>query len=178
MNDLYPTMNTTPQFADFALWRDPPKTLQEKITLAREYYKCDVLFVHRDAETGDSKIIQQRKQEVAKAKVPIRMTEAWLLIDSEAIKKAAGNRNYKEVVLPAIKNIEKENDPKEYLLQLLKKTSEKKGRHLARFDGREAIRLVVEYIENFALLRQLPAFQVFEDDVKIAIQNRCAPPKK
>lgn len=181
LNDLYPKMTVSLQFADFTAWRDPPKTLKEKIFLAYENYPCDVLFIHRDAEKNDQELIQERKREVANANpedksniivvvVPIRMTEAWLLIDAEAIKKAAGNRHYKgKIVLPRLKDIEKENDPKKYLLDLLKEASGLKGRQLSNFNGYQAIHWVAEYIETFEPLRELHAFKILEKDLKTAI---------
>ncbi len=182
LNDLYPKMTVSLQFADFTAWRDPPKTLKEKIFLAHENYPCDVLFVHRDAEKNSQKAIQERKQEVADAStekkgniivvVPIRMTEAWLLIDPEAIKKAAGNRYYKgKIVLPRLRDIENENDPKKYLLDLLKEASGLKGRQLSNFNGHQAIHWVAEYIETFEPLRELHAFKILEDDIKTTISQ-------
>lgn len=52
--------------------------------------------------------------------VPITMTEAWLLIDISAIKKAAGNRNYAgDLQIPPLKTLERICDPKERLYDLL-----------------------------------------------------------
>ena len=140
-----------------------------------------MLFVHRDAESLELKKITERKKEVFDAVsatssfrtiavIPIKMMETWLLIDEEAIKKAAGNRNYKgNIELPAIQNLEKEQDPKGLLHNLLKKASGLKGRNLERFNAHQAVHLVAENIENYSILRKLAAFQTFEEDLKMAL---------
>src|SRR5688572_3327502 len=69
-----------------------------------EYFPCDLLFVHRDAErepsTKRSAEVEEACQELAELQVlpvicvvPVRMTEAWLLIEQQAIRNAAGNKN-------------------------------------------------------------------------------------
>ena len=83
----------------------PSLTLEAQINTALDLFPCDILFIHRDAE-GDRP--QDRYQEIHEAAqilvqrtyniphicvVPVRMTEAWLLFDEKAIRKAAGNPN-------------------------------------------------------------------------------------
>ena len=97
-----------PVWADLRRLRQPPRTLPERIRYGIELYPCDLLFVHRDAENQDR---EARLQEINNAVtelsqtrphtapvvpsyicvIPVRMTEAWLLIDQAAIKRAAGN---------------------------------------------------------------------------------------
>ena len=78
--------------------------------IAFEFYPCDVLFVHRDAE---AQLPAFRREEVTRALahteiphvpvIPVRMTEAWLLADENAIRRAAGNPNGdEELNLPDI----------------------------------------------------------------------------
>jgi hypothetical protein len=98
------------------------------------------------------------------------MMETWLLFDVEAIKKAAGNRNYKQPIeLPKLKDLEKQQQPKEFLHSLLKEVSGRKGRQLDKFNVHQAVHLVAENIENFTHLRTLEAFRVFEDNLKGAL---------
>src|SRR4051794_15078621 len=92
--------------ADTLRCREVPKRLEKKIAFALEAYHCECLFIHRDAE-GD--LPDCRRQEIQNAidslgakmriahvcVVPIRMTEAWLLIDESAIRRASGNPNGK-----------------------------------------------------------------------------------
>jgi hypothetical protein len=97
--------------------------------------------------------------------------ESWLLFDIEAIKKAAGNRNYKgNIILPQINKIEKENQPKDYLHKILKEVSGAKGRNLNRLNIDKAVHLVVDNIDDFSPLRNLEAFKIFEKDLKDKIE--------
>jgi hypothetical protein len=84
-------------WADLRRLPSPPKDLQGRIAAALDLYPCDVLFVHRDAE-GES--LDRRVAEIEDAVtgladplvpvVPVRMQEAWLLIDEPALRRAAG----------------------------------------------------------------------------------------
>jgi len=99
------------------------------------------------------------------------MIETWLLINTDAIKKAAGNRNYKDNInLPAIKRLESIPNPKETLHELLKKTSGLKGRRLKNFNVHYAVHLVAENIKDYSPLRDLTAFKEFEKDLKEAVE--------
>jgi hypothetical protein len=91
-------------YADTLRCREVPKRLQKKTEFALEAYPCDLLFIHRDAE-GEPP--DHRRHEIHKAVeslgarmrvahaciVPVRMTEAWLLFDKNAIRFASGNPN-------------------------------------------------------------------------------------
>jgi hypothetical protein len=94
-----------------------------------------------------------------------------LLIETEAIKKAAENRNYRELIdLPLLKRLELEKQPKELLHQLLREVSGLKGRNLKKFNPEAAVHLVAEYIKDFSPLRNLEAFRAFETEVKMAVR--------
>ena len=98
--------------------------------------------------------------------------EAWLLIDIEAIKKAAVNRNYPGPInFPPINNLEKENQPKNILHDLLKEASGLKSRNLKKFNPDKAVHLVAENIEDFSPLRNLNAFQAFERNLIEVVNN-------
>jgi hypothetical protein len=87
-------------WADLRRLRQPPKALRSRIEAALDLYPCDLLFVHRDAEKGPP---EERIAEIDAARnglatcavpvVPVRMQEAWLLIDEAALRRAAGNPN-------------------------------------------------------------------------------------
>jgi len=183
LNDLYPQLLTQGSFADLRIFPNPPKTLKDKINKARVYYPHDILFVHRDAESIDYKMIDKRIKEIEDSIdtknlnktisiIPIKMMESWLLIDEDAIRKAAGNRNYKgEINLPHIKDIEKIQQPKQLLFEILREVSGLKRRNLDKFNEHKAVHDVAEFIENFSLLRTLKAFQTFESQVKSTIDN-------
>ncbi len=174
LDDLYPEISNDGEFADFRYLPDPPKTLKSKLVQAKYYFPYNILFIHRDAETINVKTIQERQQQIKEeigedefAKVvciiPVKMMETWLMIDTEAIKKASGNRNYSgPIVLPPVNKLEKESQPKKKLHGLLEQASGLKGRNLQKFNAHKAVHLVAENIKEFNTLRQLEAFRAFE----------------
>lgn len=161
--------------------REKPQNLAERIDRSVELYPCDLLFVHRDA---DREGLEKREDEINEALtktkvkgfvpicvIPVRMTEAWMLFDESAIKRASGNPNGREnLVLPKIKTVEAEPDPKKILHDLLKKASERTGRRLQNFHVGHHSLLVSENIQDFSLLRQLPAFVKLEHNIIEALK--------
>ena len=86
------------QWADLRGLPEPPKGLKRRIAVALEYYPCDILFVHRDAEneTLDRRVKEIRASvpktfEPVVCVVPVRMQETWWLFDEVAIRRAASN---------------------------------------------------------------------------------------
>lgn len=150
-------------------------TLGDRIQRALREYPCDVLFVHHDAEREP---LQKRLEEIRRAVaavgtatyvpvVPVRMTEAWLLIEEGAIRRAAGNPNGEaSLPLPKVASLETVADPKTLLLNCLMRASEKTGRRLKQFerDLSDRVQRVAELISDFSPLRQLPAFREFESE--------------
>jgi hypothetical protein len=173
-----------PSWADLARIPNPPRELSEKISWAVEIYPCDLLFIHRDAETGDR---QARLREIGEAVervlagftiphrvcvIPVRMTEAWLLFSEAAIRRAAGNVSGRYILrLPAVNNIENTNDPKRILYDLLKIASGLTGRRLKRFLVSYHACRISGFIEDFSPLRALPAFRCLEEDLIAIIQE-------
>jgi hypothetical protein len=185
VDDLYPTMPSYVTYADFRGLPKPPlkKNVGAQISTAKEYYPYDILVYHRDAESNDLQIIDVRKSEVFKevdeeekntivCVVPIKMMESWLLINKEALKKAAGNRNYKgNLSMPSINKIEAIPQPKELLHHLLITASGLKGRNLNKFNQHQAVHWLAEYIDDFSMLRELQAFRIFEHDFKTKVDE-------
>ena len=133
-----------PAFADLRRLPKPPRGLVERIDTSIALYPCDLLFVHRDAET---KTIYTREREinaaVAKSReggrlpvicvVPVRMQEAWLLIEETALRTAAGNPAGRgPLEMPDVKRLEDLQNPKRILHELLARASELGGRRLKR----------------------------------------------
>ena len=185
LDDLFPTTSFIGSYADL---RVIPKRIQlgdvaKRIYTSYEYYPFDILFYHRDAESTDIKIIEERIKEITdnlseKYKeiticvIPVKMMETWLLFDVNAIKLAAGNRNYSgEINLPALNVLEKKQQPKEILHQILREVSGKKSRNLKNFNVHQAVHFLGEFIEDFSALRQLSSFQKFEIDLKVALDK-------
>lgn len=174
----FPDHAVQPSWANPQRFGQPPKRLSDKIALTIEFFPCDVLFVHRDA---DRELRENRVREITGAKlevktaqnlpvvcvVPTRMTEAWLLHDEAALRTAAGNPHGKEPLqLPRIADLEKEPDPKDLLHKLLLDASGRKGRRLRSFAVSGRVRRLAELIDDFAPLRALPAFRSLESDIQ------------
>ncbi len=169
-----------PTWTDLSRLLKPPKLsdLTGRITAALAWTECDVLFIHRDAERISWR---ERKAEIEVAWerlsgrysaqmlvciVPVRMTEAWLMFDEQAIRKAAGNpHGAVPIHLPPAAKIERLPDPKKELKAMLRIASGLKGRDLSKFAESQAIHLVAQYTDEFSSLRQLEAFNAFEAEL-------------
>lgn len=185
LDDLYPKLSNNGKYADFSNLRTPPKKNEvlKRINHAKEYYPFDILIYHRDAEATNIDIIEQRILEIKDhvpensddsivCVIPMKMMETWLLISSDALKKAAGNRNYKENInLPNINRLESNQDPKTLLHTKLKECSGLKTRRLDKFNTHQAVHLVAEYIEDYSPLRELYSFSKFENDLKLEVDK-------
>ena len=172
-------------------WFDPrplarlPMSLQDRLLRGRKLYPCDVLFVHRDAEAQDP---QNRYEEIAEAVkalaesgadvphvcvVPVRMTEAWLLFDETAIRRAAGNPNGTvNLDLPPVERAEQLPDPKDMLITAIRTASDLAARRLKKLNVPQCRLRVAELIRDFTPLRRLPAFRRLEDDVAAFARTR------
>lgn len=176
-------------WADLAGLPEPPKSLSNKIKISLHLYPCDILFVHRDTdnqgwEKRDEEIhiawdaindlIQKKLPAKLVPVIPVRMTEAWLLLDEAAIRQAADNpRGTVTLDLPTAKTVENLADPKAKLQDLLKRASGASGRRLKQFNQRASARtiLIAESMQNFVALRALPAFSRLESQVQALNQH-------
>lgn len=168
-------------------WANPssfgrPHGLTARLGAALETYPCQLLFVHRDAERDPR---ETRVSEIERAierlsapppavcVVPVRMTEAWLLIDKRALREAASNPNGRiELVLPAAKTLESLPDPKGILRKLLETASGLNRRRLKRFRWSQARQRLAELIDDYSPLEQLPAFRSFRAELKqVLVEN-------
>jgi hypothetical protein len=153
--------------------------LAGRIGAALRLYPCDLFFVHRDAESAERAVVQQRHVEIHTAMaphsitwvgvVPIRMTEAWLLLEADAIRQAADNPHSRaRLELPALRRLETISDPKHLLHDLLLQASEKTGRRLAQFRSELSWRRVrvAELIRDFSPLARLSAFAAFSQETR------------
>lgn len=178
-----------PEWADLRRLPHPPRDLVTRIEMSLKLYPCDLLFVHRDAESFTH---ERRKTEVVQALagvsrpgpppavcvIPVRMLEAWLLFDEAALRRASGNPNGRiPLRLPLMTALEQMNDPKKKLYELLRDACELKGRRLQALRVSQCARQVAHYMSDFALLRILPAFRALEEDLKeIITRERWADP--
>ena len=170
------------QYADAKHLPAVSEGLAVRMRAAANVWPCDVLFVHRDAERVP---LEERFREIRAAAppecppplavVPVRMTEAWLLIDEAAIRKAADNpHGTVDLALPKLNALERIADPKAVLRDALVLASEKSGRHRDRFSQRLASRVqrVAELIGDFSPLRSLRAFRAVEEQVRHLAANQ------
>lgn len=169
-----------PQWADLQRLPQRPRGLRQRVTAALELYPADLLFIHRDAEREppQNRVDEIRKKMDSITKpipyipvVPVRMTEALLLFDEDAIRRAAGNPNgCVPLDLPSLREVEELPDPKETLRALLRKASGLSGRRLPDFHA--PARRVAELIDDFSPLRAVPAFQRVEEAVEAFLRSR------
>jgi hypothetical protein len=179
------TISIQPQWADLSRLRQKPNSLLERVRSALDFYPCDLLVIHRDAEVPDPSAryheIEATAQQLAMPPpplvcvVPVRMTEAWLLFDERAIRRAAGNPNGRETLsLPiAIADAQSLADPKSTLCEALRSASGLTGRRRKKFAVSDAVHRVPDYIEDFKPLRALSAFARLEQDLVTVIRENC-----
>ena len=175
-----------PNWADIRRVHVRPRTLTDRIRWALEWYPCDLLFIHRDAEKEPP---DHRRAEIRNALkflppmkipppdavciVPIRMTEAWFLFDEQALRRSAGNPNGRvKLALPKREHLEQIPDPKEVLYELLRIASELRGSRLKKFSTRGSARRVSELLDDFKPLRCLSAFKALEDEVRDLVRTK------
>jgi hypothetical protein len=154
--------------------RHPPVGLLNRVRAAVLQNPCDLVLVHRDAE---SQTYSERADEIARDLfefgaetphiriVPVRMSEAWLLIDEDAIRRVAQRPNGRiPLSMPQLSQLESLPNPKAKLLDLLVTASETSGRRLDQFkkEARSRIHQLAEFIPDYSPLRNLHAFRSFE----------------
>lgn len=166
-------------FADLEYSNLKSRALEDRLVPALDIYPCDLLFVHRDAEREGAEKRMREIQAAMAAKlaagssppvvcvVPVRMSEAWMLFDERAIRKAAANPNgTMRLHLPPISKVEQMPDPKAKLRELLQEACGLPTQRLRGFNASRAARLVTEFIEDFSPLRELTAFARMEAEFK------------
>lgn len=181
-----PNLPIQSRWADLRWLLRPPRELHEKIQESIYLYPCDLLFVHRDAETASLDVrLNEIRQAVLDASienetstvvcvVPVRMTEAWLLFDIDAIRQAAGNPNGTVPLnLPNLSRVEALPNPKRVLHDILREATDRSTRRKKYYDTNRAVQRIPECIEDFSSLRRLPAFVALEEEVKETVESQC-----
>lgn len=181
LREFLPSFAVQEQWADLRGVKLPDRKLESRIPKTLEYYPCDILFVHRDAENQSH---QNRLREIMNAVercslsiptvciIPTRMQEAWLFSDEMAIRTAAGNPHGKmNLAIPSIKDCENIPDPKEVLYSLLREACGKSGRRLKSFPVTERVLRVAMLTNDFSPLRYLTAFKAFENELSTVLSQ-------
>lgn len=150
-------------------------SLVSRLESALDLYPCDLLLIHRDSETLSS---EDRQDEIKRAEsavqglphsihiIPVRMTETWLLIDQQAIRRAAGNPSGNQPLgIPAVKTLEGLPNPKAVLFNALTTAKNLGSRRRRQFRPESLRHRVAELIEDPSRLRSLVSFKHFESQV-------------
>lgn len=165
-------------WADLRFVSPKPEALDDRVRHALDLYPCDILYIHRDAEKAPAEIRHREIEQAMTARgrhvaiVPVRMTEAWFLHDSTAIRMASGNpRGRVALDLPTPSRVETLSDPKSTLFEALLTATEMSGRrreHRKRELPRMRAR-VAQLIDDFAPLIGVPSFDRFLSDLDHAL---------
>jgi hypothetical protein len=162
----------------------PGKTIEARLRRVLDidpYF--DAVLVHRDAERQSP---DARRREVRDAFasvgidlpyaviVPIRMTEAWLLLDEVAIRRVAGRPSQTGPLgLPNCSRLEGLADPKAVLSQALVRASGYSGRRLQLFKRDFAYhrRALLEQLDRTGDVRRLSGWLAFEAAISQLVED-------
>lgn len=143
----------------------------------------DLLLVHRDAE---KQLPEQRVAEIDAGMasagvawpripvVPVRMTEAWLLLDERAIRRVAGRpTGTSPLGLPPARQVERVPDPKQALAAALEAACGFSGRRLSKFkrDFPAHRAQLLAMLDRTGPVRALSSWQALEAATSAAIQQ-------
>lgn len=162
--------------------RDGPMDVASRIAFAAAKYPSDICFVHRDADRAGA---VARRAEILRVAgdlhvvpcVPVVTSEAWLLLDASAIRKAADNPSgTMELNLPTPREVEHERTPKRRFASTMVVASGLRGRRRHAFErgAGQWPSLVGDYIESFARHREVQAFSRFAADTERAVRTVLA----
>ena len=151
--------------------------------LLKEGDGFDIAFVHRDAESAPP---DNRRAEIAAGAsaagveapivpiVPVRMTEAWLLLDEMEIRTVAGKpRSTTQLNLPHHREVERLSDPKARLADVLLAASCTQGRRREQFkrDFPRHRALLLRRLDLLGPVTKLTAWQRLQSDLDAALAS-------
>ncbi len=163
------------------LQRKVGKRHLQKVEAALELLPdTNLVFVHRDADAHDPEDVRREiasslaslREPIHVPVVPVRETEAWLLVDEGAIREVVGNpRGTIRLELPPPDHVEDVPDPKAALKRAVVLASELSGRRRDRIaqDFPRYRRDLLARLDPDGPVRQLPAWQRLEADLRSAI---------
>lgn len=150
--------------------------------------EANLFFVHRDA---DARSGSARHEEISSAAiacgcakpvvcvVPVQETEAWLLLDEVAIRRAVGRpRGTVRLGLPRPNAVERLARPKEKLQKVLELASESTGRRLERVRQDFSLhrRALLQDLPVTGALEYVSSWQRLRDDVRTVLRTGLAGP--
>lgn len=165
----------------------PGHSVGDKLRAARQLSpgadEYDLVVIHRDSDGNPP---QRRRDEIADAVaavspslahvpvIPVRMLEAWLILDPTAIREVAGNPNGRvSLGLPNPNRAERVADPKALLKQAIATASEEKGRRLNKLQARfsENRARLLQMLDREGPVKQLASWQSFRHDLSEALSS-------
>ncbi|ALO93491.1 hypothetical protein SHL15_2336 [Streptomyces hygroscopicus subsp. limoneus] len=165
----------------------PGHSVRDKLRAAQrlsdEWQVYDLVVIHRDSDGNPP---ERRRTEIAEAVtevcpglvhvpvIPVRMLEAWLLLNQQAIREVAGNPNGKVALdLPKATRAESVPDPKALLKQAIATASEDKGRRLEKLQKRfpENRARLLQMLDRAGPVQQLASWQAFTQDLREALNS-------
>jgi hypothetical protein len=163
----------------------PGNTVKGKLLAAQalspEGY--DLVLVHRDADRTPP---GHRRKEIAEAVaevspvlahvpvIPVRMLEAWLLLDQTAIREVSGNPNGRvQLDLPTAARAESIPDPKALLKQAIAMASEESGRRLQKLQKRfpENRARLLQMLDRQGPVMRMSSWQAFTEDLQAVLRR-------
>ena len=140
----------------------------------------DMVFIHRDSDgpdrDGREREIRQGVEESGFPHplipvIPVQETEAWLLLDEQAIRDVVASKGKQSLRLPKPNAIEGTRKPKEILQKALLAASETSGRRLKKEKNsfNHHRRVLLQRLDPFGAVRDLPSWQCLERDIQRAL---------
>ena len=140
----------------------------------------DMVFIHRDSDGPDR---EGREREIRRGVeesgfphpfipvIPVQETEAWLLLDEQAIRDVVASKGKQSLRLPKPNAIEGTRKPKEILQKALLAASETSGRRLKKEKNSFSRhrRVLMQRLDPFGAVRDLPSWQCLERDIQRAL---------
>jgi hypothetical protein len=168
-----------PDFALLKVPKDVASRVQAGLRLVGS--DVDVIVVHRDADNAgppmrmaeiEAAVRQVGSNAQVVPVVPVRMTEAWVLLDEQAIRHVAGNPNGRSPLsLPTLKEVERLADPKtllaECILAAASVTGRRRDRLKKRFDQNR--RQLLERLDPEGPVVELEGWKLLEKGVERAV---------
>ncbi|GAA4689248.1 DUF4276 family protein [Promicromonospora umidemergens] len=158
--------------------------LEKLKALRDEDNTFDFVLVHRDADGRDPSPRIAEIQSALKESglpgcpvVPVQMTEAWLLVDEQAIRDAVGRPSGREPMsLPNLNGIERTHDPKAVLKAALLAATGTSGRKHRRAVTQWSTnrRILLQRLDVDGPVRQLESWQRLEQDLSVAVRELMA----
>lgn len=177
---------------DFSLLGKVPKDVRSRVTAGLRLVggPVDLIVVHRDADNAGH---AARREEIVEAVsglhassalipvIPVRMTEAWLLLDEDAIRRVAGNPNGRmKLDLPKRHEVESLANPKAFLQSCLLTASGEVGRRREgvrkRFNQHR--RQLLELLDPTGPVTHLPSWKRLLDDINEVIRRWAEEPPR